>query len=98
MKILVDENMPYVEPLFGDLGDIIPVNGRTLTAEQVREADVLLVRSVTKVNAELLSGNNKLKFVGYILHQFCNLQRFLFKHLRVRFQFRQFKKIVYQFA
>lgn len=64
MKILVDENMPYVEPLFGDLGDIIPVNGRTLTAEQVRDADVLLVRSVTKVNAELLSGNNKLKFVG----------------------------------
>lgn len=64
MKILVDENMPYVEPLFGNLGEIIPVNGRTLTAEQVRDADVLLVRSVTQVNAELLSGNNKLKFVG----------------------------------
>ncbi|MGL4711570.1 MAG: 4-phosphoerythronate dehydrogenase, partial [Shewanella sp.] len=51
-------------PLFGDLGDIIPVNGRMLTAAQVRDADVLLVRSVTKVNAELLNTNHKLKFVG----------------------------------
>ncbi len=64
MKILVDENMPYVKPLFGDLGEIIPVNGRSLTAEQVRDADVLLVRSVTKVNAQLLDTNQKLKFVG----------------------------------
>lgn len=64
MKIVVDENMPYVEPLFGDLGEIIPVNGRTLTPEQVQDADVLLVRSVTRVNAALLEANQKLKFVG----------------------------------
>ncbi|MFB2735464.1 4-phosphoerythronate dehydrogenase [Shewanella mangrovisoli] len=64
MKIVVDENMPYVEPLFGALGEIIPVNGRTLTPEQVQDADVLLVRSVTRVNAALLDANPKLKFVG----------------------------------
>lgn len=64
MKIVVDENMPYVEPLFGALGEIIPVNGRTLTPEQVQDADVLLVRSVTRVNAALLEANQKLKFVG----------------------------------
>lgn len=64
MKILVDENMPYVESLFGDLGEIISVNGRTLSAEQVRDADVLLVRSITKVNAKLLSSCQQLKFVG----------------------------------
>lgn len=64
MKILVDENMPFVEPLFGDLGTIIPVNGRRLTPEQMRDADVLLVRSVTQVNAALLADNARLKFVG----------------------------------
>lgn len=64
MKIVVDENMPYVEPLFGALGEIISVNGRTLTPEQVQDADVLLVRSVTRVNAALLEANQKLKFVG----------------------------------
>ncbi|WOT04001.1 4-phosphoerythronate dehydrogenase [Shewanella youngdeokensis] len=64
MKILADENMPYVEQLFGDLGTVETVNGRELTAQQVSDVDVLLVRSVTKVNPQLLDKANKLKFVG----------------------------------
>ncbi|MBT1446338.1 4-phosphoerythronate dehydrogenase [Shewanella sp. JM162201] len=64
MKILADENMPYVDALFGDLGDIHYVNGRSLSADEVADADVLLVRSVTKVNEALLSKNQRLKFVG----------------------------------
>ena len=56
--------MPYVDALFGDLGQIEYVNGRTLTPEQVWDADVLLVRSVTKVNAALIDNAHKLKFVG----------------------------------
>lgn len=64
MKIIADENMPYVEALFGDLGEIEFVNGRNLTAVQVSDADVLLVRSVTQVNAALLDKAQKLKFVG----------------------------------
>jgi erythronate-4-phosphate dehydrogenase len=49
----------------GDInGELIPFSGRTLTAEQVADADVLLVRSITKVNEALLHLNNKLKFVG----------------------------------
>jgi erythronate-4-phosphate dehydrogenase len=64
MKIIADENMPYVDALFGDLGEIEYVNGRTLSPEQVNDADVLLVRSVTKVNAALIDNAHKLKFVG----------------------------------
>jgi erythronate-4-phosphate dehydrogenase len=64
MKIIADENMPYVDALFGDLGEIEYVNGRTLSAVQVQDADVLLVRSVTKVNAALIEQAHKLKFVG----------------------------------
>lgn len=64
MKIIADENMPYVEQLFGELGSVELVNGRELTPSMVADADILLVRSVTKVNAELLSLNNQLKFVG----------------------------------
>ncbi|AZG73833.1 4-phosphoerythronate dehydrogenase [Shewanella livingstonensis] len=64
MKIIADENMPYVDALFGDLGEIEYVNGRTLSPEQVNDADVLLVRSVTKVNAGLIAHAHKLKFVG----------------------------------
>lgn len=63
MKIVVDENMPKVAELFGDLAEISYVNGRTLTQEQLLDADALLVRSVTKVNAQLLEGT-KVQFVG----------------------------------
>ncbi|QSX35940.1 4-phosphoerythronate dehydrogenase [Shewanella sedimentimangrovi] len=64
MKILVDENMPYVDELFGELGQVVKVSGRTLDAATVAAADVLLVRSVTKVNDALLQANQQLRFVG----------------------------------
>ena len=64
MKIYADENMPYVKDFFAELGEVTLVNGRTLTAEQISDADVLLVRSVTKVNEQLLAKSPQLKFVG----------------------------------
>ncbi|MBR9726914.1 4-phosphoerythronate dehydrogenase [Shewanella intestini] len=64
MKILADENMPYVEELFAQFGDIERVDGRALTPEQVSQADVLLVRSITKVTPALLAHNQRLIFVG----------------------------------
>ena len=67
MKIYFDENMPYAAQFFGDLVpncQTIPFAGRDVTAEQVADADVLLVRSITQVNEQLLYKNNQLKFVG----------------------------------
>lgn len=64
LKIYADENMPYVQQFFAGLGQVQLVDGRNLTPAQVADADVLLVRSVTKVNAELLSQNSRLQFVG----------------------------------
>ncbi|WP_322802916.1 4-phosphoerythronate dehydrogenase [Vibrio alfacsensis] len=64
MKIIVDENMPYAEELFSQLGEVILKPGRTLTSDDLVDVDALMIRSVTKVNAELISKANKLKFVG----------------------------------
>ncbi|WP_440873836.1 4-phosphoerythronate dehydrogenase [Thalassotalea sp. PLHSN55] len=64
MKIYYDENMPFAAEFFGELGQLQSFSGRDLTAEQVADADVLLVRSITKVNQALLSENKQLKFVG----------------------------------
>ena len=64
MKIFYDENMPFAAEFFQDFGYLTPFSGRDLTAEQVESADVLLVRSITKVNESLLSKNSALKFVG----------------------------------
>lgn len=68
MKIVADENMPFVEALFADMFDetveILRVNGRTLTQAQLIDAQVLLVRSVTQVNKALIKDCKSLTFVG----------------------------------
>jgi erythronate-4-phosphate dehydrogenase len=64
MQIFADENMPLVEQFFADVGNVTLFNGRSVTAKLLQQADILLVRSVTNVNAELLSQNNTLRFVG----------------------------------
>lgn len=63
MLIVADENIPLLDAFFGDIGEIRRVTGRTLTREQVADADVLLVRSVTPVNQALLEGS-RVRFVG----------------------------------
>lgn len=63
MKIVADENIPGLEALFGDLGRLHRLPGRTLSAADVHDADVLLVRSVTRVNEALLAGS-RVRFVG----------------------------------
>lgn len=55
--------MPLVAELFAGRGEIVRGPGRGFSAKQLADMDVLLVRSVTKVNAELLEGT-PVKFVG----------------------------------
>ncbi|SHI08677.1 4-phosphoerythronate dehydrogenase [Ferrimonas marina] len=64
MKIVADENMAALEPLFASLGSITSLPGRDIGPEQVADADALLVRSVTKVDEALLRAAPKLRFVG----------------------------------
>lgn len=63
MRILADENIPLVEAFFGAFGEIRRQPGRAFSADALAEADVLLVRSVTRVNADLLAGS-PVRFVG----------------------------------
>jgi erythronate-4-phosphate dehydrogenase len=63
MKIVADENLALVRELFGGLGTLVTLPGRSIAAADVRDADILLVRSVTLVNAGLLEGS-RVRFVG----------------------------------
>lgn len=63
MKIVSDENIPYVVECFSSIGHVEAVAGRKITPKAVADADILLVRSVTKVGKELL-GDSKVKFVA----------------------------------
>ena len=63
MKIVADENLALVRELFAGTGELVCKPGRAMTAGDVRDADVLLVRSVTRVDADLLAGS-RVGFVG----------------------------------
>lgn len=63
MQIVADENIPLLEQFFSEFGEIRKVAGRTMTSEDVKDADILLVRSVTKVDEALLA-NSPIKFIG----------------------------------
>ena len=54
--IIADENIPNVAQRFAGLGDVTTVNGRKLSSQQLQQADILLVRSVTQVDQHLLAG------------------------------------------
>jgi len=64
MNIYIDENIPYAQDFFTEHGNLHFFSGRKVSAEQLIDADVLLVRSITQVNEKLLRLNKNLKFVG----------------------------------
>jgi len=63
MNIFADENIPLVREAFAQFGNVTTFNGRQLSADHLNDADILLVRSVTTVNEQLLK-KSKIKFVG----------------------------------
>lgn len=63
MKILADENIPLIHEFFDDLGEVITMPPRAMTAEHARDADLLVVRSVVPIGRELLEGSS-VRFVG----------------------------------
>jgi erythronate-4-phosphate dehydrogenase len=64
MRIVADENIPYLEALLHHYPvDLLRVDGRRLSADQVVNADAILCRSVTQVTADLLE-RSTVKYVG----------------------------------
>lgn len=63
MHLVADENIPLLDEFFAAFGSIRRLPGRAITAADVRDADLLLVRSVTQVNRALLEGS-RVRFVG----------------------------------
>ncbi|MBI5684609.1 MAG: 4-phosphoerythronate dehydrogenase [Verrucomicrobia bacterium] len=63
MKIIVDENIPFGREAFGRLGEVVTMHGRKMDAAAVRDADMLIIRSITKVGRESLEGS-RVRFVG----------------------------------
>ena len=63
MKIVCDANMPFAREAFATLGDVLAVDGRAIAPAHLRDADVLITRSTTRVD-EALIGARRLRFYG----------------------------------
>jgi erythronate-4-phosphate dehydrogenase len=63
MRILADRAVPFLEPCFADLGDLDRVDARDIDPRRVREAEALVVRTVTRVD-EILLGGSRVRFVA----------------------------------
>ncbi len=57
MLIVADENIPFAREAFSTLGEVRLASGRALTPAMVRDAELLLVRSITRVDRALLEGS-----------------------------------------
>lgn len=63
MEISIDENIPMGPEIFGAHGKVTSFAGRSLKRADIREADALIVRSVTRVDRSLLEGT-RVRFVA----------------------------------
>lgn len=72
-KIITDPNILLLDN-FASIGNVVCAPGREWDNHLVKEADILLARSVTKVDANLLDGS-RVKFVGTATSGFDHIDR-----------------------
>ena len=63
MKLIIDDACYAYQQIFADFGEITAMPGRDIDPQSLRQADVLIVRSRTQVNQDLLAAS-QVKFVG----------------------------------
>lgn len=62
-KIVIDDAVPFAKEIFGHLGELHLLPGKAIQAEDVKDAQALIIRSRTQINQALLHGSD-VQFVG----------------------------------
>jgi erythronate-4-phosphate dehydrogenase len=63
MKLMIDDAVWGFNKIFSEFGEVVTLPGREINRESLQDCDMLIVRSRTQVNQELLEGT-KICFVG----------------------------------
>lgn len=64
MKVIIDNKIPYIREAVGQIADeVVYLPGNEFTADAVRDADALIIRTRTRCNRELLEGS-RVKFIA----------------------------------
>jgi erythronate-4-phosphate dehydrogenase len=61
--IVLDRDTPFLEEIFSGIGHIVAVSEHEIGADVLSAADAVIVRSITRVDKNLLSGSS-VRFVG----------------------------------
>lgn len=56
MKIVADKNVPFLEGVFEPYAEVIYMDGKDITRNDIIDADAMIIRTRTRCNAELLEG------------------------------------------
>lgn len=56
MKIVADKNVPFLEGVFEPYAEVVYMNGKDISREDLMDADAMIIRTRTKCNADLLEG------------------------------------------
>lgn len=56
MKIVADKHIPFLEGVFEPYADVVYIDGRSITHEDLIDADALIIRTRTRCDADLLDG------------------------------------------
>ena len=81
---VADENIPHVGQAFGSIGDVCLVNAESITDKVCANADILLVRSVTRVGQSLLS-QSRVRFVGSATSGIDHIDQAYLRKRRIKF-------------
>jgi erythronate-4-phosphate dehydrogenase len=52
LKIIVNENIAYADDAFNKLGDEKLLPGRNISRDLLRNPDIIIIRSITKLSEE----------------------------------------------
>lgn len=58
LKIVADKNIPFLKGVAENYGEVVYLGGAEFTNELVQDADVLIIRTVKRMDEELLSGTS----------------------------------------
>lgn len=85
MKVVADENIPGLERLADAGVDLLRRPGRDIAAADVGDAQALLIRSVTRIDEDLLACAPRLRYVGTATSGYDHVDRESLRHRGIAF-------------
>ena len=82
--IIVDDAVPYAKEMFSSLGEVTCLPGKEIKASHLKQADALIIRSRTNINATLLK-NSSINFIGSTVVGLDHVDQTYLKQQKIKF-------------